>query len=1380
VNRHAKASSAGSTSGMRAASVTALLLCALAAFALLAAQASAATRVFVERFGPDGTSATSFGQPFQMAFNQSAKKLYVLDPNTSVKKIYAFNMSTPGHPVAEGSPFPITMPQTSTADGLAVDNTALASAGNLYFLSNTASDRKLYGFSASGAPLGGNFPITLNPSANIYGGAAVDGAGNVWINDKTAKKAREFTSAGVELTGAGHEISTAALGENPRWIAFDAADNAYINFLTAPSATYKCTAVSGYASCSVFSSLSTLTKGLAVNTTTGRVFLSRESSPKLIEEFEPAGGTAIFKFGEASLSGIPSCSTNNQVYNGLATNNATDEIYATEQTCLKQVVVFSPYGSAPAVTLNSASGLTGTHAALSGTVNPEGAPITECKFEYGLTASYGQSAPCTGSIPTDSSPHAVSAALTNLAPQGTTYHYRIVAKNAIAPGISADKTFTTPNTFATTAASGLTNTAATLNGTVNPDGVAITECKFEYGPTTLYGSSVPCSPEAGAIPNDAATHAVSAALSGLTPNASYHYRLVVADGLGTFKAADQSFQLLGPPQVSAQAAVSEEGGAILSSYVNPSGANTSYFYEFGEDTSYGDRAPADFSFFIGSGTLPVQGSMKVSGLSPDTTYHYRVNATSEYGTTHGPDQTFTTAKPNAACANGQLRTEQTSSSYPDGTVELPECMALEMVTPPKKYNQNAGGPALSLNGDTIRYLSLAALADTPQLGSFADPYVAMRGPTGWVTHSARPRPELSTLLGTIGAPCAFSSDLTRWTGLGALDDQRESGFGFAFSGNVAGAFSKISPSLLPSNVGFNPTALNFAECQGGTADGSEMAFSVPGINYLPNDPPVPASGTSPQLDSPNAYLARLDEDGNPTLELLARDSAGAAYGGACGASVGAKGGSAYRGTISPDGSRVYFTTRPVQPEGVLCEISGARNFLNKQRIMKRLQTPSGPQISQVESSECTRVSPPCNTANGDDKYVGASQEGGIVYFTTTRQLADTDLDTGIECGREVGKSTGCDLYLHDDSLPVGHQLIQVSAGDNTDPTPGSGAEVLGVADMAGDGSHIYFVATGLLTTMPNGTGKNPEAGKPNLYAYERDAKYPSGHTAFIGTLSSADGAKETGGGGTWGKGGPGVNSAQAVPLLGSNPEDLSVGGDGHILVFTTTAALAADDTDGGFADAYRYDAQTGSLQRISRAAPGGSDNGPFDVESEELRTGAEPLPQGVSFARWVSEDGRTVLLATKEAFSPMDTDSKLNAYLWRDGQITQLAGSTSGQNTGLSNLHPTLSTSGKEVAFVSVVALLPQDGDTSRDVYVARTDGGFPIPVEPNTCSGEACQGQTQSPPGAPALPSQSANGQGNVKSAPAAKPKKQHKKKHKHKKTRHDRHAKKNRRAAK
>ncbi len=206
--------------------------------------------------------------------------------------------------------------------------------------------------------------------------------------------------------------------------------------------------------------------------------------------------------------------------------------------------------AAPTVVTEPASSVTKTGATLNAAVNPNGVEVSDCHFEYGATTSYGSSAPCTPSPGSGTSAVAVSAAIAGLSPN-TAYHFRISATNAGGTSTGADQSFTTlaqpPPTVVTGAATSVTQTSATLNASVNPNGSEVSDCHFEYGPSTSYGTSAPCaqSPGSGTSPV-----AVSAGLESLAEGATYHFRIVATSALGgTSLGSDATFTttlVLGP------------------------------------------------------------------------------------------------------------------------------------------------------------------------------------------------------------------------------------------------------------------------------------------------------------------------------------------------------------------------------------------------------------------------------------------------------------------------------------------------------------------------------------------------------------------------------------------------------------------------------------------------------------------------------------------------------------------------------------------------------------------------------------------------------------------------------------------------------------------
>ncbi len=94
-----------------------------------------------------------------------------------------------------------------------------------------------------------------------------------------------------------------------------------------------------------------------------------------------------------------------------------------------------------------------------------------------------------------------------------------------------------PPTVTTLAATSITTTGATLNGTVNPNGTTTT-AEFNYGLTTGYGSTVAASPPPG---SGVTQVSVSAAVAGLTCGTAYHYRLAGTNAQGTSNGADRTF-----------------------------------------------------------------------------------------------------------------------------------------------------------------------------------------------------------------------------------------------------------------------------------------------------------------------------------------------------------------------------------------------------------------------------------------------------------------------------------------------------------------------------------------------------------------------------------------------------------------------------------------------------------------------------------------------------------------------------------------------------------------------------------------------------------------------------------------------------------------------
>src|SRR5262249_52884215 len=100
-----------------------------------------------------------------------------------------------------------------------------------------------------------------------------------------------------------------------------------------------------------------------------------------------------------------------------------------------------------------------------------------------------------------------------------------------------------PPIAATRVSTGVTETAATLNGVVDPQG-SETTYHFEYGTSTSYGTSVPV--PSASVGSGSVQKTVSQALTGLQPSTTYHYRLVATSANGTSEGEDSVFRTAAP------------------------------------------------------------------------------------------------------------------------------------------------------------------------------------------------------------------------------------------------------------------------------------------------------------------------------------------------------------------------------------------------------------------------------------------------------------------------------------------------------------------------------------------------------------------------------------------------------------------------------------------------------------------------------------------------------------------------------------------------------------------------------------------------------------------------------------------------------------------
>jgi hypothetical protein len=173
----------------------------------------------------------------------------------------------------------------------------------------------------------------------------------------------------------------------------------------------------------------------------------------------------------------------------------------------------------------------------------------------------------------------------------------------------------------------VTNDSATLNGSLS----GATTAHFKYGRTTAYGSTVTIT--------NVADGEVSAPTDVLSPNTTYHFKLFSDAGDGQ----DLTFTTLPnptPPRVTDQHSQDvTTDTATVSGSVDPNGAATTYYFQYGRTTGYGNRTPR---LDAGDAMTASRVTAQLAALRPYTRYHWRLVASNSAGITRGPDRTFRT------------------------------------------------------------------------------------------------------------------------------------------------------------------------------------------------------------------------------------------------------------------------------------------------------------------------------------------------------------------------------------------------------------------------------------------------------------------------------------------------------------------------------------------------------------------------------------------------------------------------------------------------------------------------------------------------------------------------------------------------------------------
>jgi hypothetical protein len=889
----------------------------------------------------------------------------------------------------------------------------------------------------------------------------------------------------------------------------------------------------------------------------------------------------------------------------------------------------------------------------------------------------------------------------------------------------------------------LGNTRATLLAEVNPEGNATT-AHFEYisdADFTANGGSfsgahpATSTEESESIGSDFFLHDAEAQAE-LVPETEYHCRAIAtnADAPAGVVGPEGTFTS-NPPLEFGATSVSSVGTetATLNAAVNPLGIETTGFFEYVEEATYlkdieelgpghgfdhsakapdvdGAEEPIDF----GAGESLKVGSVNLSSLDPGTSYRYRIVATDSY---------FPVGLPGATKAFRTLGV---------GAGALPDDRAWELVSPAQKNSAEVAMPsnATGLNeirtvriqagassGEAVTYTSFTSFGDA-EAAPATSQYLSKRTPSGWATENISPFG--ISIFALVPPYSGFTPDL----GFGAfrvrepaLTADCPEGFPDLYlRDNQSGALHCLSSDSEAPNVA-KGEAICFAYA-GASEDGSR-AFFASNAAYV----------GAPVGHGFSLYEWSTAKGLQPVSVLPGKSEAVAptpatSYGAAAGSSTFVEcqvGLTTLRHVVSADGKTAFWTYAPAT---------------GTPKLMARI---NGEETIQLDAKPTAN---PGKGPFGEGKFLTANADGSKAFFTAPGKLtADA-------------KAAG-QLYSYD---TVARTL--------SDLTPGEVApEVQGVIGASDDGSRLYFVAKGVLTgSEENDSGEKALTGRDNLYLYHEGEGL-----RFIATLSNEDERDwETQ---------PTVLSARVSP-------------DGQHLAFLSieAEALAGYDNTIASGEHCRWE------QVPIRELVGGPLCGQaflYDAAADTLTcascnpSGSRPLGPAVlpvwtnvyEGPRYLSDNGSKLFFESFDALTAADQNGKRDVYEFeRPG-----SGSCSGQSPAFdpasggchflissgNSIDETYlvdaSSSGRDVFFSTRSPLLGRDVNQNYDIYDAREGGGFPEPVSPPICQGEACKAPASSPPGASAPATPNFVGPGNQVQKHKKKAK-QHRKKVKHK----------------
>jgi hypothetical protein len=661
----------------------------------------------------------------------------------------------------------------------------------------------------------------------------------------------------------------------------------------------------------------------------------------------------------------------------------------------------------------------------------------------------------------------------------------------------------------------------------------------------------------------------------------------------------------------------------------------------------------------------------------------------------------------ATTAPGEVCPNEASPGFRSS---LPDCRAYELVTPVYKQGFEAEVEAISEDGTRVNIQSLGVFAGLEggdrNEGAY---YQLSRSSSGW---EVSPLSLASSVFPT-QVLAAASPDLSKT--LFSARTAEESALADNFYLREAnGATVEVGPLFSPAVTAGPPAGEfdNFEKQLTRYVDASgdlshvfyRMARPIPENDAWPGDSTVGQESLLEYSGAGNSEPELVGVKQGPE-EAKAKPSEHPALVSTCGTALGSLGSQDVYNAVSANGASVFFTA--VAPPFECGSPLGVGPEVNE--LYARLGGRETVAVSEPSAAQCEA----CLTGvKAPAEFEGASEDGSKVFFMTDQEL--------------LSGAKGSSLYEYDFDNPVKEEVLTVSVGS-------AAPEVQGVARVSEDGSHVYFVARGVLSSEPDRSlpvGRQVAlAGGDNLYVFERDATHPAGRVAFIAMLCS--GLEESGA--LLGVAQCQSSNSDAEDWQQSDIRPVQATPDGRFLVFQSTAELSEGDTSSK-PQIFEYDALTGEVVRVSRGA---SNDQPIGTESANLY-GSRILAQGYANATSpaeagrvlaVSADGSRVVFTSKGALTvgaELGTSGRNPLASEYEYESSVAAGGSIGDGDVYliappGPPEPQLDASGEDVFFRLALSLVPEDSDTQFDLYDARVDGGFPGVVAPVVCGGAGC-----------------------------------------------------------